>query len=78
MTPPTILGGQSKKIKKSYKISQKLETSDHQFNISNHNNYWICYLSNKLPTSAIMKIIQINPLNMYLNYPRMPLKNNVI
>jgi hypothetical protein len=51
--PPRILGGQFKKIEKSYKFSQKSETSGHQFNVSNHNNHWICYLSNKLSVSAI-------------------------
>jgi hypothetical protein len=58
---PRILGGQSKNIEKYYKFSQKSETSHHQFNISNHNSRWICYLSNKLSTSAIMKIDQSNP-----------------
>jgi hypothetical protein len=71
--PPRILGGQPKKIEKSFKFSQKSETSCHQFNISNHDSHWICYLSNKLPTSAIMKIDQCNPLNIYLNYPHVPL-----
>jgi hypothetical protein len=59
--PPRILDGQSKTIEKSFKFSQKSETSGHQFNISNHNSHWICYLSNKLPTSAIIKIDQGNP-----------------
>jgi hypothetical protein len=71
--PPRILGGQSKKIREILEILTKSETSDHQFNISNHNSDWICYLSNKLPTTTIMKIDQSNPLNMYLNYPHMPL-----
>jgi hypothetical protein len=65
--------GQPKITEKSLKLSQKSEISGHQFNISNHNSHWICYLSNKLPTSAIMKIDQSNSLNMYLNYPHMPL-----
>jgi hypothetical protein len=73
MMPLRILGGQHKIIEKSLKFSKKSETSGHQFNISNNNSHWICYLSNKLPTSAIMKIDQSNPLNMYLNYPHMPL-----
>jgi hypothetical protein len=59
--PPRFIGGPSKKIVKSYKFSQKSETSGHQFNISDHNNHWICYLSNKLSTSAIMKIDRSNP-----------------
>ena len=54
--PPKILGGQSKKIEKSYKFSQKIETSGHQFGNSNYNSHWIYYLFNKLPTFAIMKI----------------------
>jgi hypothetical protein len=73
MMLPRILRGQSKQIDKSYKFSQNTETSGHRFNIYNHNSHQICYLSNKLPTSAIMKIDQSNPLNMYLNYPHMSL-----
>ena len=42
--PLRILGGQSKKIEKFYKFSQKLKTSGHQFGNSNHNSHWICYL----------------------------------
>ena len=42
--PPRTLGGQSKKIEKSYKFSQKSEISSHQFGNSNHNSHWICYL----------------------------------
>jgi hypothetical protein len=57
MMPPRILGGHPKKLGKFLNISQKLETSGHQFNISNHSKHWICYLSNKLPTSAIMRIL---------------------
>jgi hypothetical protein len=59
--PLRILGRQSRKNRDIFKILTKSETSDHQFNISNHNIHWICYLSNKLPTSAIMKIDQVNP-----------------
>jgi hypothetical protein len=53
---PRILGGQSKKIEKSYKFSQISETSDHQSDIPNHNSHWICYLSNKLPTYVNMPL----------------------
>jgi hypothetical protein len=53
--PPRILRAKLKKTEKSYKFSQKSETFNHQFNIFNRNSRWICYLSNKLPTSAIMK-----------------------
>ena len=53
---PRILGGQSKKIEKFYKFSQKSETSGHHFGNSYY-SHWICYLfSNKLSTFAIMKI----------------------
>ena len=40
--PFRILDGHSKKIEKSYKFSQKTETSNHQSNKSNYNNYPIC------------------------------------
>ena len=43
-THTQIQGGQSKKLKKSQKFSQKSETSRHQFDNSNHNSRWICYL----------------------------------
>ena len=42
--PHRILSGHSEKIEKSYKFSQKLETSGHQSNNSNYNNHQICYL----------------------------------
>jgi hypothetical protein len=76
--PPRILGGQSKKIEKSLYILTKIRNIWHQFNISNHNSRWICYLSNKLPTSTIMKIDQSNTLNMYLNYPHTSLYQHML
>ena len=44
MKPPRILGGHFKKIEKSYKFSQKTETSSRQSNNSNYNSHQICYL----------------------------------
>ena len=52
MKPPRILGGHSKKIEKSYKFSQKSETSSHQSNNSNYNSHRICYLSLEQPQCA--------------------------
>jgi hypothetical protein len=43
MKLPRILGGHSKKIEKSYKFSQKSETSSHQSNSSNYNRHRIYY-----------------------------------
>jgi hypothetical protein len=54
--PPRILGGHPKN-REIIKILTKIK------NISNHNSHWICYLSNKLPTSAIMRLLS-RPLRM--------------
>ena len=45
MKSPRTVGGHFEKIDKSYKFSQKSETSGHQSNNSNYNNHRIYYLS---------------------------------
>jgi hypothetical protein len=65
--PPRILGGQPKKLEKSLKFSK-----NQKHPAINSTSLIIIAIGSvislyKLPTSAIMKMDQSNPLNTYLN-----------